>query len=84
MLVDSRFYVEQVAKNAVQTPDACSVKVTLKAAFGSYLAGLPEGNGDWSKWTPSGEITMSITNPQAADAFEPGAVYSVKFEKVSP
>ncbi|MBO9108753.1 hypothetical protein J5288_08560 [Agrobacterium sp. S2/73] len=45
--------------------------------------GLPEGNGDWSKWTPSGELSMTITNPAAIEQFEIGAVYSLTFDKAS-
>lgn len=45
------------------------------------------GNTDWSKWTPSGEWRMSITNPEALKQFEPGAEYAIeisKIEKVAP
>ena len=28
------------------------------------------GNEDWSKWTPSGELTMHVTNPEAVKKFE--------------
>lgn len=27
-------------------------------------------NTDWSKWTPSGEISMTITNPTAFEVFK--------------
>lgn len=36
-------------------------------------------NADWSKYTPSGEIKMTITNPAAIEAFELGASYFVDF-----
>lgn len=32
--------------------------------------------------TPNGEITMQITNPQAAERFQPGDEYYVDFTKV--
>jgi len=35
---------------------------------------------DWSKYTPSGSISMQITNPAAAEAFEQGKTYLVTFE----
>ncbi len=36
-------------------------------------------NKSWSKWTPNGEVTLSITNPDAIDAFVPGKTYFVDF-----
>ena len=45
-------------------------------------AGLPEGNGDWSKWTPSGELAMTITNPAAVERFEIGEVYALTLAKI--
>lgn len=36
-------------------------------------------NKSWSKWTPAGEIKMTITNPPAAAVFEPGADYMITF-----
>jgi hypothetical protein len=37
-------------------------------------------NKQWSKWTPSGEIKLTITNPPASDAFVPGVEYLITFE----
>jgi len=36
-----------------------------------YDDGDPE-NATWSKYTPSGEVRLFITNPDAIEAFEPG------------
>ena len=55
----------------------------MGAAFGSYLRGLPEGNGDWSKWTPSGDLSITITNPSAIKQFEIGEVYLLTFERAT-
>jgi hypothetical protein len=38
-------------------------------------------NKSWSKWTPAGEIKMTITNPPAAEAFVPGADYLITFDR---
>jgi len=38
-----------------------------------------EANKPWSEATPQGEITMSITNPDAVDKFELGKAYFVDF-----
>lgn len=36
-------------------------------------------NKEWSKWTPSGEVNLCITNPDAFKQFELGKVYFVDF-----
>jgi len=37
------------------------------------------GPHDWSEFTPSGELTMYITNGRAFDAFDVGTVYRLDF-----
>jgi hypothetical protein len=37
------------------------------------------GNETWSKWTPSGKLEMTITNPEAVAQFEVGKDYFVDF-----
>lgn len=32
-------------------------------------------NKSWSKWTPSGELSMTISNPDLVDRFEVGKAY---------
>ena len=39
------------------------------------------GTEDWSKSTPHGELSMTVTNAAAVDQFEIGAVYRLTFEK---
>lgn len=36
-------------------------------------------NESWSKWTPSGSLQMSITNPEAFSQFKPGDVFFLDF-----
>ena len=83
MSVQAMFYVEQITHRHTGQADAVNSEIKMAAAFGSYLQGLPEGNGDWSKYTPSGSLVMNVTNPSAIEQFEPGAVYRLTFEKVS-
>lgn len=40
------------------------------------------GNEEWSKWTPSGEVKMTITNPAAVEQFVVGEDYFVDFTPV--
>lgn len=49
-----------------------SESVHLRAATG-------KGNEMWSRWTPSGEITMSISNDDARGAFKAGYSYLLTF-----
>ena len=35
------------------------------------------GNESWSKWTPSGTLKMSITNPDAQGMFQAGKSYYI-------
>lgn len=81
MSVQAMFYVKEINHRATGQPEQVNVEVKLAAAFGSYLNGLPEGNSDWSKLTPAGELSMTITNPAAVDQFEVGSVYRLTFDK---
>jgi len=83
MTVQAMFYVKEINHRATQQPCDVNVEVKMGAAFGTYLNGLPEGNGDWSKWTPTGEMSITITNPAAIEQFEIGGVYSLTFEKAA-
>lgn len=85
MTVKAVFYVKSITHHASNGPEPVA-EITLGAAFGSYLKGLPGGddaNKDWSKWTPTGDLKMTVTNPAAIDQFELGGVYSLTFEKVA-
>jgi hypothetical protein len=37
------------------------------------------GNEAWSKWTPCGSVSMTITNPEAVAQFEVGKDYFLDF-----
>lgn len=40
-------------------------------------------NATWSKYTPSGQVEMQITNPAAVESFELGQCYLVTFAKTT-
>lgn len=85
MTVQAMFYVKEKREMATGGHNADRVvEVTLAAAFGTYLKGLPEAeaNKEWSKYTPTGELKMTITNPAAFDQFDIGGVYRLTFDKV--
>jgi len=54
-----------------------SVHVEIRAVPVNSASG--KENESWSKWTPSGELKLTITNPPAADFFEIGREYYVDF-----
>lgn len=59
--------------------DAQAVDVWLQPVF----AGADEdANKSWSKWTPSGEVKLQITNPEASSQFKVGRDYFVDFTPV--
>ncbi len=58
-MVQAKFYVSKIIKQASNGVVAELLPVTRG-----------EENKEWSKWTPSGSITMSILNDAAAAWFE--------------
>lgn len=54
------------------------VNVTLQPVYSSG-DGDDAANKEWSKWTPSGQIQLTITNPDAYKQFELGKAYYVDF-----
>jgi hypothetical protein len=54
--------------------DVC-VEVRLMAVYDDGV----EENKSWSKYTPNGNLSMTITNQAAIDAFELGKSYFVDF-----
>jgi hypothetical protein len=36
-----------------------------------------KGNESWSQWTPSGTLTMNVTNPDAVTQFQVGEEYFI-------
>lgn len=75
MAVSARFYVREITKHAGQDVGG-SVKLSAS------LKG--EVNKAWAKYTPSGEITMYVTNPEAFAWFDEhvGKDLSITFDEV--
>lgn len=44
-----------------------------------YGSDAKPANKDWSKYTPQGELKMTITNPGAIEQFELGKEYYLDF-----
>lgn len=52
-------------------------EVVLNAVYGADGT----DNGQWSKWTPSGELKMTITNESAFGVLKVGEEYFLDFTK---
>lgn len=76
MNVRAKFFVEDIRHSDVPGTDQYAV-VTMKPVFGTYGDG--EVNKSWSKYTPSGSLTIAITNPPAIEFFEKGKAYHLDF-----
>lgn len=70
--VRAKFWVQTVQHHHQQDPNAVFATVTMAPVY-------DEANKEWSKWTPQGAISISITNPTAVAAFELGKQYFVDF-----
>jgi hypothetical protein len=65
MTIRAKFYCESVLLSKGMQ------QVTLRPVTNGV------GNESWSKWTPSGQIAMTITNPSVIGAFVPGDEYYI-------
>lgn len=72
--VRAKFWVSSVQHHHQQGQAADAVCATVAMA-----PVYDEANKDWSKWTPQGQISMTITNPAAIEALELGKQYFVDF-----
>jgi hypothetical protein len=59
-------------------PDQKIAQVNLSAVYSDDKS---SENYSYSKATPSANLSMTITNPDAVEFFEPGAEYVLTFER---
>lgn len=83
--IHARFWVQKVELQAVAQGQ---VQRTVHLAPVVRPTPLDDGKGnvDWSKYTPSGSITLSVSNESAGRAFEEalGKDVSITFEILEP
>lgn len=70
MKVRAKFVCERLEHLPTGQVDETNIAVAFRAVYANG-----EANREWSKWTPAGQLTMSITNPDAANWFELGKEY---------
>ena len=66
--------------NVYTRPDGTApietVRVTLQPVYG---AGEDDANAQWSKWTPSGQLQLTVTNPVIFPMLVVGRLFFVDF-----
>jgi hypothetical protein len=69
--------ISSVKSSCDQSGAKVSEEIALQAVYG------PEGsaNSQWSKWTPSANLTMHVSNPGAFGRVLPGEFYYVDLIK---
>lgn len=78
MPVDAMFKCKEVTTRESFSSEAVAVSVKLEACIDG------PGNEDWSKYTPAGEMTMTITNPAVEGFFVAGEDYRLSITKRQP
>lgn len=63
-----------IRKDQLDVSDGVHFNLEFAAVYDDGKA-----NKDWSKYTPSGSIKMTVTNPAAADGFNVGESYILDF-----
>ena len=74
MSVQARMFVKSVTQNS-HDPEGRQI------VMGAITRG--DEAKEWSRYTPSAELTMYITHPPAVAQFEVGREYLLTFEPVS-
>jgi len=69
MSVAARFWVQSIKKSAI-AGDSVSHEAILQPVIRPSGLDGADGNVQWSKYTPSGEIRLVITNEAAGKWFE--------------
>lgn len=73
MRVRAKFRVDSITAGEATQPDGTKTKVSEELRFSAVYSPDPNSeNYSWSKWTPAGQLSMTVTNPDAFDHFKVG------------
>jgi len=81
MAVIAKFKVDRISDYSPK-PEPGHVETRTVFLSAVYSDDPANPNHSWSKWTPSGQVTINITNPDAFNQFVAGDEYFVTFDKV--
>lgn len=79
-MVRAKFKVTKISQTSSQ--HSVNSKLDYCQIVMSAVAGA--GNETWSKWTPQGELSISITNPAASEQFKIGDYIFIDFSPAPP
>lgn len=81
MSIRCKFYCSEVAQTKWGHGEGAldAERVKLSAVYDST-----DANKAWSKATPSGQLEVTITNPEAMGQFKPGKAYFLDVTPVTP
>lgn len=85
--IRARFWVQKITKQAVSGGSIQRLVELAPVVRSVGQSGYePEGNVDWSKYTPSGRIELTISADGAGQAFEDalGKDVAITFEILEP
>ena len=75
----AKFRVERVTRDINAEGGVEYETVKLRAVYGNNAE-----NEQWSKWTPSGEVSLTISNPDAMGKVANGHEFYIDFVPVTP
>ena len=75
-MVEARFTLNEKKEVWQGSVESRCCQMLFAAVYGNG-----KGNESWSKATPSGQLTMTVTNPAAIDYFKIGTTYRVMLEE---
>jgi hypothetical protein len=73
-MVRAKFQCTRIEQGAYGLEGHNHSAITMTAVSGNE-------NKSWSKWTPSGQLTMTVNNPEAVKQFEIGKHYFLDFSE---
>jgi hypothetical protein len=74
MALRLKMVVNTVKRSAAQDGSIMSEEITMSAVY-SDKEGSP--NKQWSKWTPAGNLSFTVSNPAAFEQVLPGKFFLV-------
>ena len=75
----AKFTINKIVKTAHS--ETLEMTPVTPGSFGP--SGESEDN-TFARWTPSGNLSLTITNPDLIGTFSPGDTYYLDFTKVTP
>lgn len=73
--------VEPYSNDGGKTTDGKIINMSAVIGYNADGSRIDE-NESWSKYTPSGNLSISITNPEAFEQFQEGKDYYLVFDEV--